>query len=164
MELFKNDGHLSDEGIQSLIDGQLDELQSLEAAEHLGFCDDCLIRYTDLLTDDVLLSPQESLEQPVTKRIKNKKMHLFFRKTSTIAAAALIATGIWSVGLFSSFFTSKTSPAEITPPTQNTQKAFGSIGHEISNFFSLFTPTPSEPSPQEVPKSIFSAPTQSTPN
>ena len=52
-ELFLQTGHLSDEGLQALIDGTLDEMQRLEAAEHLSFCDECLTRYTALLTGDV---------------------------------------------------------------------------------------------------------------
>lgn len=39
-ELFLQTGHLSDEGLQALIDGMLDEMQRLEAAEHLSFCDE----------------------------------------------------------------------------------------------------------------------------
>ena len=40
MNLFLESGHLSGEGLDALIAGTLDELQSLEAAEHLSFCDD----------------------------------------------------------------------------------------------------------------------------
>ena len=36
MELFREDGCLTDEGLQALIDGQLDELGRLEAAEQIG--------------------------------------------------------------------------------------------------------------------------------
>ena len=57
MDVFRNDGHLSDGVLESLIhNGEaLDELTRLEAAEHLAFCDQCLQRYTDLLagTEDV---------------------------------------------------------------------------------------------------------------
>ena len=36
MELFREDGCLSDEGLHALTTGQLDELGRLEAAEHLA--------------------------------------------------------------------------------------------------------------------------------
>ena len=51
MDVFRNDGHLSDGALESLIhNGEaLDDLTRLEAAEHLVFCDQCLQRYTDLL-------------------------------------------------------------------------------------------------------------------
>ena len=47
--LFDAEGHLTDEGLYALRDGTLDELGSLEAAEHLTFCDYCLLRYTKLV-------------------------------------------------------------------------------------------------------------------
>lgn len=50
MELFDAKGCLSEEGLQALVGGQLDETQRLEAAEHLAYCDRCMDRYTALLT------------------------------------------------------------------------------------------------------------------
>ncbi len=47
-------GCLSEEGLQALVGGQLDETQRLEAAEHLAYCDRCMDRYTALLTADAL--------------------------------------------------------------------------------------------------------------
>ena len=49
MEMFNNDGHLTEQALQSLNTGHLDELCRLEAAEHLSFCDECLLRYTAIL-------------------------------------------------------------------------------------------------------------------
>ena len=60
MELFDAKGCLSEEGLQALVGGQLDETQRLEAAEHLAYCDRCMDRYTALLTDDVLEQPPRS--------------------------------------------------------------------------------------------------------
>ena len=37
MELFYENGHLTPEGLNALVDGQLDEMARLEAAEHLSF-------------------------------------------------------------------------------------------------------------------------------
>ena len=45
MELFDAKGCLSEEGLQALVSGQLDETQRLEAAEHLAYCDRCMDRY-----------------------------------------------------------------------------------------------------------------------
>ena len=44
-KLFDAEGHLTDEGLYALKDGTLDDLGALEAAEHLTFCDYCLLRY-----------------------------------------------------------------------------------------------------------------------
>lgn len=50
MELFREDGCMTDAGFRAMMDGQLDELGRLEAAEHLSYCDQCMDRYTALLT------------------------------------------------------------------------------------------------------------------
>ena len=62
MELFREDGCLSDEGLHALTAGQLDELGRLEAAEHLAYCDKCTDRYTALLTADALADPVYSAQ------------------------------------------------------------------------------------------------------
>lgn len=99
MELFKTDGHLTDEGLQAILAEELNELQSLEASEHLAFCDDCLARYTTLLTDDVLLTPAQPLKKPVMHRIRQKSMRAAFARYATVAAAAALALALWGVGL-----------------------------------------------------------------
>lgn len=38
MELFQENGCFTDEGLQAVAGGQLDELGRLEAAEHLSYC------------------------------------------------------------------------------------------------------------------------------
>ena len=46
MELFDKNGCLTDEGLQALQAGGLDELGRLETAEHLSYCD--TVSYTHL--------------------------------------------------------------------------------------------------------------------
>ena len=60
MELFDQNGCLTEEGLHAVIGGQLDELGRLEAAEHLSYCDKCMDRCTALLTADVLEEPPRS--------------------------------------------------------------------------------------------------------
>lgn len=103
MELFHESGCLTDEGLHAVIDGTLDEMQRLEAAEHLSFCDDCLVRYTDLLTDDVLVAPKETLVPSVMKRVKNKAVQIFFNRYTRVAAAVALAMLLWSIGTFDYF-------------------------------------------------------------
>ena len=58
MEIFDRHGHLTDQALEALTGGApLDELHRLEIAEHLAFCDRCLQRYTERLTDETLLAP-----------------------------------------------------------------------------------------------------------
>lgn len=69
MELFHENGHLTSEGLKALTEGRLDELARLEAAEHLSFCDECLVRYTALLEDAPLAAPKAPLAPGVWQRI-----------------------------------------------------------------------------------------------
>lgn len=46
MDVFDDrTGHITAEGFAALLAGELDELASLEVAEHLSFCDSCCARY-----------------------------------------------------------------------------------------------------------------------
>lgn len=98
MELFNTNGHLTDEGLNALISETLDEMNRLEAAEHIGFCDECLNRYTAVLTGDVLIDPQTPLVQPVLRGVRAKKIHLGWARYATVAAAAVLAVLITGAG------------------------------------------------------------------
>ena len=51
MVCFRPDGHLTDEALAALVRGDaLTEMDRLELAEHLAYCDQCLQRYTELLS------------------------------------------------------------------------------------------------------------------
>ena len=69
MELFDKNGCLTDEGLQALQAGGLDELGRLETAEHLSYCDKCMDRYTALLTADALETPPHSAHKAVMATI-----------------------------------------------------------------------------------------------
>ncbi len=99
-ELFCEDGHLSDAGLHALLNGRLDELGRLEAAEHLGFCTLCLERYTGLLTADVLAEPQTDLAPTVAWRLRKKGMRINLRRYAAVAAAAAVALALWGGGVF----------------------------------------------------------------
>ena len=72
--LFDAEGHLTDEGLHALQEGRLDELGSLETAEHLTFCDYCLARYTALIE-----SAPEKLKQPMRDLIPQVQAAMFPR-------------------------------------------------------------------------------------
>ena len=99
-ELFLQTGHLSDEGLQALIDGTLDEMQRLEAAEHLSFCDECLTRYTALLTGDVLEEPEQDVTLPVMRRLRRRAVKSVWNRYAAAAAAVVITAGLWYSGVF----------------------------------------------------------------
>ena len=100
MELFLENGHLTDEALRAAVDGALDEMGRLEVAEHLSFCDACLVRYTDLLEDDVLLTPSQPLTEGVMERVRRKVVRLLFNRYAAAAAAVVLAVTFWSTGLF----------------------------------------------------------------
>ena len=102
MELFDPmTGCLTDEGLQALTAGGLDELARLEAAEHLAFCDRCLDRYTALLADPAALTPApETLHRSVLAGLRMRMLRVFANRYATAAAAVAIALCLWSGGLF----------------------------------------------------------------
>ena len=117
MELFdRTSGCLTDEGLQALADGQLDELSRLEAAEHLAFCDACLDRYTALLAGPMIVQPPQDLQQPVWQRIRSQMFRVITNRYATAAAAVAIAFCLWGSGLFQGLV--PTADAQLTPALQ----------------------------------------------
>ena len=102
MELFHNDGHLTEEGLLAVTNGTLDEMESLEASEHLGFCCLCLERYLALMDTQVLLTPATSLNEKVQKRLARKTKRISFSRYITVAVAACLALVMWGGGFYSS--------------------------------------------------------------
>lgn len=120
-ELFRPDGHLSDEGLQALVGGELDELQRLEAAEHLGFCQPCMQRYLALLTGDVLEAPPHDLQLPVARGIRAKLASRTFRRYATAAVAAVLTLTLWGAGVFEWMSPEKLPQLTRPPQWQQTQ-------------------------------------------
>lgn len=119
-ELFNNEGHLTRQGLQAMLGGQLDELQSLEAAEHLAFCSFCMQQYLELLTPKELVSPPHDLELPVARGVRQKQRHALSRRYATAAAAAAISLTLWGVGAFQ--WMAPARPAAIPPAGQTSQQ------------------------------------------
>ena len=126
MELFREDGCLTDEGLQALIDGQLDELGRLEAAEHLSYCTKCLDRYTALLTGDKLETPPRDLSRPLGRALW---VHLMANFYGRAAVAAVLALTIWRSGSLETILDRNASalekyvPEQIAPPVSDTVPA-----------------------------------------
>lgn len=102
MDVFDNHGHLTEQALLALIQEEsLEELERLEIAEHLAFCDQCLQRYTELLTDDTLLTPSPVCREGLGRRVRQRLVRMFTSRYATAAAAvALALTLLWSgVGL-----------------------------------------------------------------
>ena len=98
MELFREDGCLSDEGLHALTAGQLDELGRLEAAEHLAYCDKCTDRYTALLTAVALTDPPRDVSRTVMSTIWVRLMQSTCGRAAVAGVAAVLALTIWRTG------------------------------------------------------------------
>ena len=98
MELFDQNGCLTEEGLHAVIGGQLDELGRLEAAEHLSYCDKCMDRYTALLTADVLEEPPRAARGAVTGTIWVRLMQNTWGRAAVAAVAAVLALSMWRSG------------------------------------------------------------------
>ena len=91
-KLFDAEGHLTDEGLYALKDGTLDDLGALEAAEHLTFCDYCLLRYTKMIDNapECLQQPMRDLIPQVQNLMRLRTFRIMTnRYVSTAAAVAL---------------------------------------------------------------------------
>ena len=102
MDVFRSDGHLTDEALAALVrEDELEELTRLEIAEHLAFCDQCLERYTERLTDVELLTPARSCRESIWSRIRTRTLRLITSRYATAAAAVVLAlTMLWGGTLF----------------------------------------------------------------
>ena len=95
MELFREDGCLTDEGLLAVTTGGLDELGRLETAEHLSYCDHCMDRYTALLTADVLETPPKPLRGAVMSNIWVRLMQNTYGRVAVASVAAVLALTMW---------------------------------------------------------------------
>ena len=119
MELFDVKGCLSEEGLQALVGGQLDETQRLEAAEHLAYCDRCMDRYTALLTDDVLEQPPRSARGAVMGTIWVRLMQNTYGRVAVASVAAVLALSMWKAGNLGRITRLGSELSTILPPAQS---------------------------------------------
>ena len=134
MELFDQNGCLTEEGLHAVIGGQLDELGRLEAAEHLSYCDKCMDRYTALLTADVLEEPPRSARGAVMGTIWVRLMQNTWGRAAVAAVAAVLALTLWRSGTVTQILegtrdlktwmpsTSQTQPDQLGRPVQDDER------------------------------------------
>ena len=100
MEIFRHDGHLTDEAFSALVTGApLDETARLELAEHLAYCDPCLQRYTGAMAGAPLLVPERSCQESLWRRIRARTVQMFTsRYAAAVAGVVLALTLVWGSG------------------------------------------------------------------
>lgn len=119
MELFDQNGCLTEEGLHAVIGGQLDELGRLEAAEHLSYCDKCMDRYTALLTADVLEEPPRSARGAVMGTIWVRLMQNTYGRVAVASVAAVLALSMWKAGNLGRITRLGSELSIILPPAQS---------------------------------------------
>lgn len=139
MELFHENGCLKDEALRAVLDGTLDETARLEVCEHMSFCDACLLRYTALLEDDVLLCPERPAAPGVLRRIRAHTMRVWVNRYTRAAAVAVLALALWSTGVFSSLVPKLSEPPQSASAAQVSADVFDeapiSAGARVNGFF-----------------------------
>lgn len=135
--LFDAEGHLTDEGLHALQDGRLDELGSLEAAEHLTFCDYCLARYTALIESapEKLKQPMRDLIPQVQALMRLRSFRIMTNRYVSTAAAVMLAFALWRFGLFGGVGTVQ-KPVQHLPeatPNVTVSQALGGMFDSMSS-------------------------------
>ena len=122
-KLFDAEGHLTDDGLYALKDGTLDDLGALEAAEHLSFCDYCLLRYTELIDDApaCLQEPMRDLIPQVQNLMRLRRFRIMTNRYVSAAAAVVLAFVLWG---FASMGASQRMAARSVQP-QEPRVTFG---------------------------------------
>ena len=118
-KLFDAEGHLTDEGLYALKDGTLDDLGALEAAEHLTFCDYCLLRYTKMIDNapECLQQPMRDLIPQVQNLMRLRSFRIMTNRYVSTAAAVALAFLLWNVTTFG--ITGSTGVPDPHPPSRS---------------------------------------------
>lgn len=139
-EIFNEDDHISDYGFNKLLQDELNDLELLEIAEHLSFCDECIEKYSELLNNVSLLSPPETFINRTLKAIKQKTIRLIYNKYFSAAVAAGFAIFLWVSGIFNINVEALNKKIEIpvnkrTSITDSFSAKFNSIVDKLSSLY-----------------------------
>lgn len=132
-KLFDADGHLTADGLYALKDGTLDDLGALEAAEHLSFCDYCLLRYTALIdaAPACLQEPMRDLVPQVQNLMRLRRFRIMTNRYVS-AAAVVLAFLLWG---FASMGASQRMADRAVQP-QAPRASFGQwLDETVSGFY-----------------------------
>ena len=143
-KLFDAEGHLTDEGLYALKDGTLDDLGALEAAEHLSFCDYCLLRYTAMIeaAPDCMKQPMRDLIPQVQNLMRLRSFRIMTNRYVSTAAAVMLAFALWRFGFFGGVGTVQKPVQHLPEATPNVTVSqalggmFDSMSSGLSDMFS----------------------------
>ena len=104
-EIFDEEGHLTASALQTFFqpwqEEEFSQLQRLEIAEHLSFCDHCVLCCTEILTDDRLLTPSDVVVSTVMTELSKRERKRNLHKYASVVIAAGFALLFWVAGVFS---------------------------------------------------------------
>ena len=148
-KLFDAEGHLTAEGLYALTDGTLDDLGALEAAEHLTFCDYCLLRYTKMIDNapECLQQPMRDLIPQVQNLMRLRSFRIMTNRYVSTAAAVALAFLLWNVTTFgmangADLPVAKPTPTEPQPSfRQRLSSVVSGFYESLDNTFKTFTLT-----------------------
>ncbi len=128
-KLFDAEGHLTDEGLYAIKDGTLDDLGALEAAEHLSFCDYCLLRYTAMIdaAPDCMKQPMRDLIPQVQSLMRLRSFRIMTNRYVSAAAAVVLGFVMW--GAVSTFGVPDARP----PCCPAARRPAGTLRHQIQH-------------------------------
>lgn len=130
--IWTANGHLREEALLALLHNEpMDELNRLEIAEHLSFCDLCLQRYTELLADRELSAPANSCRETFWQQVRLRALRFFtYRYAAAAAAVALALTLLWGSGHPAFFKSREDTSSPSVSYTEALQKRWdGTIDH-----------------------------------
>lgn len=137
MELFDTHGHMTDGALRALSQGDaLTELERLEIAEHLDFCDECLMRSIDFLPETALLTPSRSCQTSLRTAIRLRATRLFASRYATAAAALVIVAAMWSFNIFGGMVAGS---AQLSESQFGTSQHLSQIVQSVSSGLRQFT-------------------------
>ena len=134
-KLFDADGHLTDEGLYALKDGTLDDLGALEAAEHLSFCDYCLLRYTAMIdaAPECIQHPMRDLIPQVQNLMRLRSFRIMTNRYVSAAAAVVLGFVLW--GAVSTFGIPDISAMTASQPTAPRERFGTKVTTAVNGFY-----------------------------
>ena len=114
-----------------------------EAAEHLSFCDYCLLRYTAMIdaAPDCMKQPMRDLIPQVQSLMRLRSFRIMTNRYVSTAAAVMLAFALWRFGFFGGVGTVQKSVQQlpdVTPRVTVSQALggmFDSMSSGLSNMF-----------------------------
>lgn len=167
MNAFDSRGHLTDDALQALsLDRLLPELERLEIAEHLAFCDECLTRSLSFLPEEALALPARSCRDTLWRRVRRRNLRELSGRFATAAAAIAIAAGLWGFNVFGGLVSGSAAlsdsallavrRADFSRQAEQLDRAFGKNLERLNQLFEFRGGAANQTDPSQSQGGLFS--------